>query len=97
MIKEKIILDNFSIDEWEAPDMIDERAMHWIWNELMGETAKGDTLSFVVITTIDNPKEKIFAGLLKDKNGEQKAIIPTIYENIKDGIMEVIDYNSEYW
>lgn len=95
MIKEKVSLENYSIKKWIAEDSRDDDAMHWIWNELMGETAKGDTLDFVVITKNTDAEEKVFTGILKDKNGSQKAIIPAIYEITKDGIMDIVEYTGE--
>ena len=81
--------------DWYEEDEADSQT--WIWNQLMGETAKGDTLEFLKIYR-DN--EKLCTGILRDATGKLKGIIPAIYEKIENDVAEILYYNGEvqrYW
>ena len=95
MIKGFSIPNRFTIKEWVAEDEYHERAMHWIWSQLMGETVKGDILDFIAIQTPENKETRLFAGLLRGSTGNAKAIIPAIYEKIENGILDTVDYTGE--
>ena len=90
-------LDGLKIKEWDRFVEDEEDAKVWIWNQLMGETAKGDTVEFMKIYR-DN--KKICAGILRDGKGKLKGIIPAIYEKIENDVAEILFYNGEiqrYW
>jgi len=91
MIKD-VQLTGFEVQEWPDCGETDQNAREWIWNQLMGETAKGDTLEFVCITCRD---EKLYAGLLMDSDGTVKGIVPAIYEKTKDGVLKSVDYKGD--
>lgn len=84
-------LKEFEIKDWISESKYEAEAMTWIWNQLMGETAKGDTLRFVKIYRGD---EKLYAGVLKGTDGQIKAIIPTMYERYRNSILDSIDYSG---
>ena len=90
MIK-NVSLGQFIIKPWikDKDFAVDDESVTWIWNQLMGETAKGDTLEFVKIR---RSVETLFAGILKDARNEIKAIIPARYERYRDGILDTVDY-----
>ena len=90
MIKD-VSLEWFTLKPWikDKDFAVDDESMTWIWNQLMGETAKGDTLEFVKIR---RSVETLFAGILKDARNEIKAIIPARYERYRDGILDTVDY-----
>lgn len=109
MIKEQISFRNCTISPWNSENDSDDVAKTWVWNQLMGETAKGDILDFSIISKVQpNPKagcsaadndevieENLLAGILKDKDGKLKAIIPAIYEKIMDGIMDSVWFDGK--
>lgn len=84
-------LDGFEIKEWDEFCDTDRIAMTWIWNQLMGETAKGDTLEFVTISRGD---ERVYAGLLRDGKGAMKGLIPAMYEREREGFLETVNYEG---
>ena len=90
MIKD-VSLERFTIKPWikDKDFSVDDESVTWIWNQLMGETAKGDTLEFVKIRRSD---ETLLAGILKDVRNEIKAIIPARYERYRHGILDTVDY-----
>ena len=90
MIKD-VSLERFTLKPWikDKDFAVDDESMTWIWNQLMVETAKGDTLEFVKIR---RSAETLFAGILKDARNENKAIIPARYERYRDGILDTVDY-----
>lgn len=90
MIKD-VQLTGLEIQEWPDFGETDQNAREWIWNQLMGETAKGDTLEFVCIT---RRNEKLLAGLLRDTDGTIKGIVPALYEKAKDGMLKSVDYKG---
>ena len=70
MIRDQKILEN-EMKPWTNDGAADEKALTWIWNQLMGETAKGHTLEFVIMSRgVDEDYEKLFVGVLKDAEGE---------------------------
>lgn len=84
-------LDGFKIEEWDYFFDADRIAMTWIWNQLMGETAKGDTLEFAVIC---RSHEWLYVGILKNAKKEMKAIIPAMYEHHRDSVLDTVDYEG---
>ncbi len=84
-------LDGFKIEKWDEFFDADRTAMTWIWNQLMGETEKGDTLEFVMIC---RPYERLYAGILRNAENEIKAIIPAMYEHHRNGILDTVDYKG---
>lgn len=90
MIK-NVSLERFAIKPWVKDKDFppDDESMTWIWNQLMGETTKGDTLEFIKIR---RSYETLLAGILKDSRNEIKAIIPARYERYRDGILDTVDY-----
>ena len=42
-------LDGLETKPWDWYEEDEADAQTWIWNQLMGETAKGDTLEFLKI------------------------------------------------
>ena len=84
-------LENYIIGKWDVFSQTDQKAMTWVWNQLMGETAKGDTLDFAIISHGD---EQIYAGILRNKDRMIKGIIPAMYERSRDGFLETIDYKG---
>ena len=90
MIK-NVSLERFTIKPWvkDKDFSPDDESMTWIWNQLMGETTKGDILEFIKIR---RSYETLFAGILKDSRNEIKAIIPARYERYRDGILDTVDY-----
>ena len=84
-------LTGFEIQDWIEFGETDQNAKTWIWNQLMGETSKGDILEFVCITRGD---EKLYAGLLRDSDGTDKGIVPAMFEKTKDGILKSVDYRG---
>jgi len=90
-------LDGLETKPWDWYEEDEADAQTWIWNQLMGETAKGDTLEFLKIYR-DN--EKLCTGILRDATGKLKGIIPAIYEKIENDVAEILFYNGEiqrYW
>ena len=90
-------LDGLEPKPWDWYEEDEADAQTWIWNQLMGETAKGDTLEFLKIYR-DN--EKLCTGILRDATGKLKGIIPAIYEKIENEVAEILYYNGEiqrYW
>ena len=84
-------INGLSVKKWINLDDSDQEAITWIWNQLMGETAKGDTLEFVTISRVN---ERLYAGLLKGKDNSIKGIVPAIYEKIEDGLLKSVDYKG---
>ncbi len=84
-------LENYIIGKWDVFSQTDQKAMTWVWNQLMGETAKADTLDFAIISHGD---EQIYAGILRNKDRMIKGIIPAMYERSRDGFLETIDYKG---
>lgn len=94
MIRDKEILAN-TMKPWTNDGAADEKAMTWIWNQLMGETAKGDTLEFMVLNKgTDEDYEKLFVGVLKDREGLFRAAIPAMYEKYDHGVLDVIEVDG---
>ena len=90
-------LEGLETKPWDWYEEDEADAQTWIWNQLMGETAKGDTLEFLKIYR-DN--EKLCTGILRDATGKLKGIIPAIYEKIENEVAEILYYNGEiqrYW
>ena len=90
-------LEGLETKPWDWYEEDEADAQTWIWNQLMGETAKGDTLEFLKIYR-DN--EKLCTGILRDATGKLKGIIPAIYEKIENDVAEILYYNGEvqrYW
>lgn len=95
MIRDKAILERNTMEPWTNDGAADEKAMTWIWNQLMGETAKGDMLEFVVLSReIDEDYEKLFVGVLRDVKGIFKAAIPAMYEKYDHGALDVIEVDG---
>lgn len=88
MIRELPELNRFETQPWDP----EKHEMTWIWNQLMGETAKGDTLEYTVFKRGD---EEIFAGVLRGSSGELKGLIPVMYEQFTDGVLLTIDYSGQ--
>ena len=84
-------IEGFKIIPWDKFANNDERAMTWIWNQLMGETEKGDTLEFVELC---RGEEKLCTGILKNSEGKIKALIPARYERYQVGssTLDTVDY-----
>ena len=77
-------------EPWQNDGTADEKAMTWIWNQLMGETSKGDTLEFAaLVKQIPGGEERLYAGLLKDWSGKLKAVVPAMYDQFEDYTGEV--------
>ena len=94
MIRDEKILKN-AAEEWPNDGTADEKAMTWIWNQLMGETAKGDTLEFLTLTRgTDEDYEKLYAGILRDHTGSFKFAIPAMYEKFSAGVIDVIEVDG---
>ncbi len=96
MIRDERILQN-TMEPWTNDGSADDRAMTWIWNQLMGETAKGDTLDFLILTRGDEDEdyEKLYAGILRDSTGSFKAAIPAMYEKYNHGVLDVIEVDGQ--
>lgn len=60
-------LDGLVTEEWDWFFEEEQDAQTWIWNQLMGETAKGDSLEFVKIY---RDEEIVSAGILRDATGK---------------------------
>ena len=86
-------LDRFTLKEWTDFSSEDREAMDWIWNQLMGETAKGDSLNFVTINR--GRDECVYAGVLKAADGRVKGIVPAMYERFDNGILETVDFKDQ--
>lgn len=84
-------LDGFEMKEWDEFSSTDRKAMTWIWNQLMGETTKGDTLEFM---TINRGDERVYAGLLRDGKGAMKGLVPAMYEREHEGFLETVNYKG---
>ena len=83
-------------EPWQNDGTADEKAMTWIWNQLMGETAKGDTLEFAaLVKQISRGYEKLYVGLLKDKSGSLKAVIPAMHERFVDEVLDIIEFDGK--
>ena len=80
-------LEGLETKPWDWYEEDEADAQTWIWNQLMGETAKGDTLEFLKIYR-DN--EKLCTGILREATGKLKGIIPAIYEKIENDVAEIL-------
>ena len=90
-------LDGLVTEEWDWFFEEEQDAQTWIWNQLMGETAKGDSLEFVKIY---RDEEIVSAGILRDATGKLKGIVPAIYENDENDVAKILYYNGQlqrYW
>ena len=90
-------LDGLVTEEWNWYFEEEQDAQTWIWNQLMGETAKGDSLEFVKIY---RDEEIVSAGILRDATGKLKGIVPAIYENDEKDVAKILYYNGQlqrYW
>lgn len=82
-------------EPWQNDGTADEKAMTWIWNQLMGETSKGDTLEFAaLVKQIPGGEERLYAGLLKDWSGKLKAVVPAMYDQFVDGVLKVVEFDG---
>lgn len=82
-------------EPWQNDGTADEKAMTWIWNQLMGETAKGDTLEFAaLVKQIPGGEERLYAGLLKDRSGKLKTVVPAMYDQFVDGVLKVVEFDG---
>ena len=82
-------LDGLVTEEWNWYFEEEQDAQTWIWNQLMGETTKGDTLEFM---TINRGDERVYAGLLRDGKGAMKGLVPAMYEREHEGFLETVNY-----
>lgn len=89
MIK-NIELENYRIKSWEP----DTKTQNWIWNQLMGETEKGDTMEFVMIGKGRDVQENLCAGVLKSACGRIKGLIPAEYNRFYNGVMDSVDFEG---
>lgn len=90
-------LDGLVTKKWDWYYEEDQDAQTWIWNQLMGETSKGDSLKFLKIYR-DN--EIVCAGVLRDATGKLKGVVPAIYEKDENDVAEILDYHGviqRYW
>lgn len=92
MIRNITTLDGFDVREWQNNIQSDEDDKTWIWNQLMGETAKGDTLEFRIIKRGD---QGLFAGVLRDKNGQMKALVPARFYRYHGEDLYEIDWKGK--
>lgn len=84
-------LGKYDIREWDL-SMEPLETISWVWHQLMGEeTAKGDTLEFSVII---NGDVRLFAGVLHDKSGAVKGVIPERYSVYWDGVLDEVDHTG---
>jgi len=84
-------LGKYDIREWDL-SMEPLETISWVWHQLMGEeTAKGDTLEFSVII---NGDVRLFAGVLHDKSGAFKGVIPERYSIYRDGVLDEVDHTG---
>ena len=81
-------LQNYRIKTWE-PGI---RTMNWIYQQLMGETKKGDMLEYVII---GKGEENLYAGVLRGKDGEIKTLVPTAYARFENGVVDSIGFDGE--
>ena len=73
--------------------MDDEESLKlWIVNQLMGETDKGDTFEFARV--VEDGVE-LFTGVLKDRDGALKALVPALFSRKHDGVWTEVYYNGE--
>ena len=90
MIKIDHVPGTFETIEWPTGDGTD--AMTYAFNMLMGETEKGDTIEF---RRIHYRNMDLFAGLLKDKDGKLKILIPLLFSKEEGTILTEYFYYGE--
>ena len=84
-------LGKYDIREWDL-SMEPLETISWVWHQLMGEeTAKGDTLEFSIVI---NGDVRLFAGVLHDKSGAVKGVIPERYSIYRDGVLDEVDHTG---
>ena len=76
--------------DWPCGDGTE--AMTHAFNQLMGQTEKGDTISF---HRVQDRNMDLFAGLLKDKDGKPKILIPLLLSKEEGTILTEYYYYGE--
>ena len=90
MIK-NVDLEKYEIEKWDLATENPE-TITWVWMQLMGEeTEKGDTLDFSIIK---NGDIHLFAGVLRNRNGAVKGLIPERYSVFRNGVLDEIDHTG---
>ena len=89
MIRTSYFPQHYKVSPWKSALDEDEEAKLWIYSQLMGETEKGDTLEFV---HAKGSGVELYAGVLKDRAGVQKALIPATFCWKHDGVFTEVEY-----
>ena len=82
----------YQLGPWENTVDDEESLKLWIVNQLMGETEKGDALEFARVAEDD---VELCTGVLKDKDGALKSLIPALFSRKHDGVWTEVYYNGE--
>ena len=89
-----IRINSFPHEEQPWGNVVDEDEIKklWVVNQLMGETEKGDSFDF---SYIREEGVELFTGVLRDQNGEVKALIPALFALKHDGVWTQVSYDGE--
>ena len=91
MLKNVIIPEGVNVAEWAMVDENDYKAREWIWHRLIGETRLGDTVEFCVL---HRSADELFCGIVRDRAGELKTLVPAIVTKERDGLYTAIYHNG---
>ena len=97
MLKGYQFREECKVSEWifHFGEDQDLRCREWIWRQLFGETAHGDDLVFSIVQmNSDKLEEQIYCGILKDQDGNVKAVVPAMYQREEDGLFYLVDYTG---
>ena len=79
-------------EPWGSAVDEEEETKLWVVNQLMGETEKGDSFEFAYIR---EDGIELYTGVLTDRNGEVKKLIPAVFAWKHDGVWSQVNYNGE--
>lgn len=81
----------YELKPWENAVDDDEAMKVWVVNQTMGETEKGDHFEFA---RIRKDGIEMLAGVLRNQDGDIKALIPAVFSRKHDGVWTQYYYNG---